>query len=102
MFQDYEEAIFLEDDAVLEPYYVQQLDRLMDFFKDDPRVGMVNCFGEGHRDKELYDWYLHGRPQRLRYNSPVSRNAHFIRSTPPTPAASFQVSLATSLCAESG
>lgn len=57
VFQDYEEAIFLEDDAVLEPYYIQQLDRLMEFFRDDPRVGMVNCFGEGHRDKELYDWY---------------------------------------------
>lgn len=57
VFQDHEEAIFLEDDAVLEPYYISQLDRLMDFFRDDPRVGMVNGFGEGHRDKELYESY---------------------------------------------
>ena len=57
MFEDHEEAIFLEDDAVLQPYYIRQLDRLMDFFKDDERVGMVNCFGEAHRDKKNYESY---------------------------------------------
>ena len=56
-FEEHEQAIFLEDDAILQPYYIQQLDRLMDFFERDERVGMVNCFGEAHRDKKNYEAY---------------------------------------------
>ena len=59
MFEDHEEVIFLEDDAVLQPYYIRQLDSLMDLFKDDDRVGMANCFGEAHRDKKNYEAYPH-------------------------------------------
>lgn len=44
VFEKYKKAVFIEDDLVLEPYYLSMLDRLMDMLENDPNVGMVNCF----------------------------------------------------------
>lgn len=43
-FNDF--LILIEDDSVLQPHYIKQLDRLIEIFKDDERIAMMNCFGE--------------------------------------------------------
>ena len=37
--------IIVEDDCVFRPYYMKQLDRLIDLFKEDERIAMINCGG---------------------------------------------------------
>lgn len=54
VFRDHEFLILIEDDSVLQPHYIQQLDLLIDKFRDDERVSMINCFGEHHRSKKTY------------------------------------------------
>jgi hypothetical protein len=44
VFEKHKRAIFIEDDLVLEPYYLSMTDKLMDKLEDDPNVGMINCF----------------------------------------------------------
>lgn len=54
VFKDHEFLILIEDDSVLQPHYIQQLDFLIDKFRDDERVAMINCFGEHHRSKKTH------------------------------------------------
>ena len=51
VFENNEFLILIEDDSVLRPHYIKQLDLLIDKFRDDDRVAMINCFGEHHRSK---------------------------------------------------
>lgn len=44
VFETHTKGIFVEDDLVLEPYYISMIDRLMDKLESDPNVGMINCF----------------------------------------------------------
>ena len=50
-FEENDFLILIEDDSVLQPHYIRQLDMLIDKFRDDERVAMINCFGEHHRSK---------------------------------------------------
>ena len=54
VFKKNEFLILIEDDSVLQPHYIQQIDRLIELFKDDERVAMINCFGEHHRSKKSH------------------------------------------------
>jgi hypothetical protein len=56
IFEDNESAIFIEDDVVLNDYYIKMLNERMDFFSKDKEVSMVSCFGEPHRDKKIHDF----------------------------------------------
>jgi len=49
-------AIIIEDDSLLQPHYIQQLDILINLFKDDERVCMLNCFGEHHRSQSSHKY----------------------------------------------
>ena len=51
VFENNDFLILIEDDSVLQPHYIKQLDMLIDKFRDDERVAMINCFGEHHRSK---------------------------------------------------
>jgi hypothetical protein len=54
VFEEHSRAIFIEDDLVIEPYYLSMLDRLMDKLEDDQNVGMINCFaGAATRNNNL-------------------------------------------------
>lgn len=53
-FKDNDFMILIEDDSVLSPHYLQQLDFLIEKFKSDERVAMINCFGEHHRSKKSH------------------------------------------------
>ena len=53
-FKDNDFMILVEDDSVLQPHYLQQLDLLIEKFKKDERVAMINCFGEHHRSKKSH------------------------------------------------
>lgn len=55
-FRDSEFVILIEDDSVLQPHYIQQLDFLISKFEDDERVAMINCFGEHHRSKSTHKY----------------------------------------------
>jgi len=44
VFEKHSKGIFIEDDLILEPYYISMLDRLMDQLENDKNVGMINCF----------------------------------------------------------
>ena len=55
-FKDNEFVILIEDDSVLQPHYIQQLDFLISKFQDDERVAMINCFGEHHRSKNTHKY----------------------------------------------
>lgn len=57
IFDRSDSAIFIEDDIVLNDYYLELLENLMDFFKPDQSIGMVSCFGESHRHPELFDYF---------------------------------------------
>jgi hypothetical protein len=57
IFDRSDSAIFVEDDIVLNDYYIDLLENLMDFFKADPDIGMVSCFGESHRNPELLTYF---------------------------------------------
>lgn len=71
-FKDDEFIILIEDDSVLQPHYIQQLDFLINKFKDDERIAMINCFGEHHRSKKTHRYsyinYSHDRDDRLSLN----------------------------------
>jgi glycosyltransferase involved in cell wall biosynthesis len=54
VFEDNEFLILIEDDSILQPHYIKQLDMLIEKFKDDERVAMINCFGEHHRSKSSH------------------------------------------------
>jgi hypothetical protein len=56
VFKDHEFLILIEDDSVLQPHYIQQLDLLIDKFRDDERIAMINCFGEHHRSKKTHKY----------------------------------------------
>ncbi len=53
--EEYEEVIFLEDDLVLSPPYMETMVNMFDQFRDDDRVGMINAYGEvgGNRFPEV-------------------------------------------------
>jgi glycosyltransferase involved in cell wall biosynthesis len=69
VFKDNDFLILIEDDSVLAPHYIQQLDFLIEKFRDDERIAMINCFGEHHRSKKSYKYsyinYLHDSDDRL-------------------------------------
>lgn len=69
VFRDNDFLILIEDDSVLQPHYIQQLDFLIDKFRYDERIAMINCFGEHHRSKKSYKYsyinYLHDSDDRL-------------------------------------
>ena len=54
VFKDNDFLILIEDDSVLQPHYIQQLDFLIDKFRGDERIAMINCFGEHHRSKKTH------------------------------------------------
>ena len=43
--ENYNQVIFLEDDLVLQPPYMETMINLFNEFDDDPRVGMINAYG---------------------------------------------------------
>lgn len=59
IFDNFDSAIFVEDDIVLNPYYIEQLNLLMDKFQDDQDIGMISCFGESHRHTDVFDKCKH-------------------------------------------
>ena len=54
VFENNEFLILIEDDSVLQPHYIRQMDMLIEKFKDDERIAMINCFGEHHRSKSSH------------------------------------------------
>lgn len=54
IFDQAESAIFIEDDIVLNDYYIKQLNLLMDKFQNQANIGMVSCFGESHRKSSVF------------------------------------------------
>ena len=46
VFETNEFIIIVEDDCVFQPYFVKQLDRLIDLFREDERVAVLGCNGE--------------------------------------------------------
>lgn len=60
IFSNNDSAIIVEDDQVFNGYYFKQLDILVDKFKGDPDIGMINMFGEVHREYLNYSYYDHG------------------------------------------
>ena len=56
VFKENEFVILIEDDSVLQPHYIQQLDFLIDKFKNNDRIAMINCFGEHHRSKNTHKY----------------------------------------------
>jgi len=44
VFEKHDRGIFIEDDLVLQSYYISMIDRLMEKLGEDPNVGMINCF----------------------------------------------------------
>ena len=61
IFSKYDQCFIIEDDQVFNSYYLEQLDSLMSKFKDEDSVGMVNMFGEVHRNYLNYSYYDHGQ-----------------------------------------
>lgn len=59
IFDRAESAIFIEDDIVLNDYYIKQLNILMDKFESDPDIAMVSCFGEIHRHRKAFGYCNH-------------------------------------------
>lgn len=55
IFNNSDSAIFIEDDIVLNSYYLEQLNFLMDKFQDDKDIGMISCFGESHRHPNIFN-----------------------------------------------
>lgn len=45
IFQKYDSAIFLQDDIVLESKYLDNLNSMMDYFTNFPKIGLMNCIG---------------------------------------------------------
>jgi len=56
IFHNNDSAIFLEDDIVLNSYYLEQLNFLMDKFQDDKDISMISCFGEIHRHMDAFEY----------------------------------------------
>lgn len=56
IFNNNDSAIFLEDDIVLNSYYLEQLNFLMDKFQDDKDISMISCFGEIHRHMDAFEY----------------------------------------------
>ena len=52
MFDLYQSAVFVEDDLVFNPFYMNVMDSLMEKFKDETNIAMVNAYG-GHTTKKL-------------------------------------------------
>lgn len=44
VFKSHDAAVFIEDDLVLSPWYMDMMDELEDQFRDDNRIGMVNGY----------------------------------------------------------
>tara|TARA_Y100000310_G_scaffold248798_1_gene254745 strand:- start:815 stop:1726 length:912 start_codon:yes stop_codon:yes gene_type:complete len=44
--EEYEQVIFLEDDLVLSPYYMETMVNLFNHFYNDSRIGMISAYGE--------------------------------------------------------
>lgn len=56
IFDRADSAIFIEDDIVLNDYYIEQLNLLMDKFQNDKDIAMVSCFGEIHRHVDVFKY----------------------------------------------
>lgn len=54
IFDKSDSAIFVEDDIVLNDYYLEQLNFLMDKFQDEEDISMVSLFGEIHRHTDVF------------------------------------------------
>ena len=75
IFDRAESAIFIEDDMQLNSYYIEQLNLLMDKFKEDQEIAIVSCFGEPHRHDDIYKFM----PHLTKYDDPYKnqeRNKH--------------------------
>ena len=59
MLDRFESAIFIEDDIVINEYYIKQLNLLMDKFKEDKDIAIVSCFGESNRHLDIYSRMNH-------------------------------------------
>lgn len=44
IFKSHDAAVFIEDDLVLSPWYMEMMDEFEQQFRDDPRIGMVNGY----------------------------------------------------------
>lgn len=75
IFDRADSAIFIEDDIVLNDYYIEQLNLLMDKFSDDPDIAMVSCFGEPHRHPEVFQ-YCDYLTKYDDWNKQQERNKH--------------------------
>ena len=54
ILETHDSAIFIEEDAVLNNYYIQMLNTVMDLV-DGYKVGMVSCFGEHQFYKGIFN-----------------------------------------------
>lgn len=54
IFSRTDSAIFVEDDIVLNSYYLDTLNSLMDAFNADEDIAMVSCFGEPHTNRRVF------------------------------------------------
>lgn len=69
MFDKFDRFHFLEDDCILSKNYIANLDNISDTFLNNEEVGMVNCFGEFHREKNNFNW-LTNVPEVIKDASP--------------------------------
>ena len=79
IFQENESAIFIEDDVVLNEYYIKMLNERMDFFSEDRDISMVSCFGESHRDKNVYDFLDYLTPIEDRKTAQIENRNQYIQ-----------------------
>lgn len=75
IFDRADSAIFVEDDIVLNDYYIEQLNLLMDKFQDDKDIAMVSCFGEIHRHQDVFN-YLDFLTKYDDWDKQQERNKH--------------------------
>jgi hypothetical protein len=75
IFDKSDSAIFIEDDIVLNDYYLEQLNFLMDKFQDEEDVSMVSLFGEIHRHTDVFK-YLDYLTKYDNWDKQQERNKH--------------------------
>lgn len=78
-FDRFESAIFIEDDIVLNNYYIDLLNGLMDLFSSDDQIGMVSCFGESHRHKDVFQYFEYLTPNDDWNKQQENNKNHFMQ-----------------------
>jgi len=79
IFDRAESAIFIEDDIVLNDYYIKLLNGLMDIFSDDDQIGMVSCFGEPHRHEDVFQYFEYLIPDNDWNQQQENNKNHFMQ-----------------------